>query len=62
MDSYKPISANPFKESGNKGFTPIQPFKVASNFAITKQCAAFHRPSLSKLNDKFAPFPWANNN
>ena len=31
---YKPISAHPFKESGIKGFSPIQPYKAASNLAI----------------------------
>ena len=59
---YKPISAHPFKEAGIKGFAPIQPFQVASNLAITDWCAAFHWPSLSELNDKFVPFPWANDN
>ncbi len=57
---YKPISANPFKEAGLKGFDPIQPYKVSTYFAITSQCAAFHWPSLLELNDEFAPFPWAN--
>jgi len=57
---YKPISADPFKEAGIKGFALIQPYKVSSNFAIMSQCAAFHWPSLSELNDEFAPFPWAN--
>ncbi len=55
---YKPISAQPFKEAGIKGLFPIQPFKVATNLAIMDRCAAFHWPSLSKLNDQFAPFPW----
>jgi hypothetical protein len=58
---YKPISAQPFKEAGIKGFSPIQPFKVATNLAITDWCAAFHWPSLSELNDRFAPFPWKSN-
>jgi hypothetical protein len=57
---YKPISANPFKEAGLKGFDPIQPYKVSANFSITNQCAAFYWLSLSELNDEFAPFPWAN--
>ena len=57
---YKPISAHPFKEAGIKGFTPTQPFKVAKDIlAQTNQCAAFHWPSLSELNDDIAPFPWA---
>ena len=52
--------ARPFKEAGIKGFTPIQPFKVAKDIlAQTNQCAAFHWPSLSELNDDIAPFPWA---
>ncbi len=38
----KPISAQPFKEAGIKGFSPIQPFKVATNLAIMNRCAAFH--------------------
>jgi hypothetical protein len=58
---YKPISAHPFKEAGLKGFSPNQPFKVAANLAQTDQCAAFHWPSLSELNDEIAPFPWASN-
>ncbi len=58
---YKPISAQLFKEAGIKGFSPIQPFKVATNLAIMDRCAAFHWPSLSKLNDQFAPFPWKSN-
>jgi hypothetical protein len=58
---YKPISANPFKEVGLKGFSPIQPFRVATNLAQTNQCTAFHWPSLSELNDEIAPFLWASN-
>jgi hypothetical protein len=56
---YKPISAQPFKEAGINGFIPPKPFKLASNLAITNQCAAFHWPSLSELNDELAPFPWS---
>jgi hypothetical protein len=56
---YKPIAAHPFKEAGLNGFSPIQPFRVAANLAQTNQCAAFHWPSLSELNDEIAPFPWA---
>jgi len=57
---YKPITANPFKEAGIKGFTPIQPFKVTKDvLAQTNQCAVFHWSSLSELNDEIAPFPWA---
>jgi hypothetical protein len=56
---YKPISAHPFKEAGLKGFSPLQPFKLAANLAQTDQCTVFLWPSLSELNDKIAPFPWA---
>ena len=56
---YKPITAHPFKEAGIKGFSPIQPFKTSTNLAQMSQCAAFHWPSLSELNDGIAPFPWA---
>jgi hypothetical protein len=38
---YKPISAHPFKEARIKGFSPIQPYKVAMHLAITDQCLAF---------------------
>ncbi len=56
---YKSISAHPFKIAGIKGFTPIQPFKVAKDIlAQTNQCTAFHWPSLSELNDDIVPFPW----
>ncbi len=58
-ECYKPISAHPFKEAVLKGFSPNQPFKVATNLAQTDQCAAFHWPSVSELNDEIAPFPWA---
>jgi hypothetical protein len=55
---YKPISAHPFKEAGIKGFSPIQPYKVATHLAITDQCLAFRWPSLSELNDEIAPYRW----
>jgi hypothetical protein len=58
---YKPISAHPFKEAGLKDFSPIQPLRVAANHAQTNQCAVFHWPSLSELNDEIAPFSWASN-
>jgi hypothetical protein len=38
---YKPISAHPFKEARIKGFSLIQPYKVATHLAITDQCLAF---------------------
>jgi hypothetical protein len=38
---YKPISAHPFKDARIKGFSPIQPYKVATHLAITDQCLAF---------------------
>jgi hypothetical protein len=56
---YKPITAHPFKEAGIKGFSPIQPYQVATNLAVTDRCHAFHWPSLSELNDDVAPFRWA---
>jgi hypothetical protein len=56
---YKPITAHPFKEAGIKGFSPIQPYQVATNLAITNRCQTFHWPSLSELNKEVAPFRWA---
>ncbi len=47
---YKPITTNPFKEAGIKGFSPIQPYKVTAQLTLTNRCLAFHWPSLSKLN------------
>jgi hypothetical protein len=38
---YKPISAHPFTEAKIKGFSPIQPYKVATQLAITDRCLAF---------------------
>jgi hypothetical protein len=57
-----PLTTKAVTGGNNQAYnlTTIQPFKVASNLAITNRCTAFHWPSLSKLNDKFAPFPWAN--
>jgi hypothetical protein len=55
---YKPITTNPFKEAGIKGFSPIQPYKVAAQLALTDRCLAFHWPSLSELNNKIAPYRW----
>ncbi len=55
---YKPITTNPFKEAGIKGFSPIQPYKVAAQLALTDRCLAFHWPSLSKLNNEIAPYRW----
>ncbi len=55
---YKPIIKNPFKEAGIKGFSPIQPYKVAAQLALTDRCLAFHWPSLSELNDEIAPYRW----
>jgi hypothetical protein len=55
---YKPITTHPFKEAGIKGFSPIQPYKVAAQLALTDKCLAFHWPSLSELNNDIAPYCW----
>jgi hypothetical protein len=55
---YKPITTHPFKEAGIKGFSPIQPYKVAAQLALTNKCLAFHWPSLSELNNNIAPYCW----
>jgi hypothetical protein len=54
----KPITAHPFKEAGIKGFSPIQPYQVTTNLAITDRCQTFYWPSLSELNEDVAPFLW----
>jgi hypothetical protein len=55
---YKPITAHPLMETGIKDFSPIQPYQVATNLAITDRCRAFHWPSLSELNNEITPFCW----
>jgi hypothetical protein len=55
---YKPITSNPFKEAGIKGFSPIQPYKVAPQLALTNSCLAFHWPSVSELNNDIALYCW----
>jgi len=58
---YKPITSYPFKAAGIKGFTPLKPFKVATNLATTGYCTKFHWSSLSELNEEIAPFQWHDN-
>ncbi len=50
---YKPIGKSPYKEAGIKGFDIV-------NFACCGDFHNFHFPALSKLNNKFEPFPWLN--
>jgi hypothetical protein len=58
---YKPITAHPFKEAGLKGFTPRQPYQLAtSHLAQIQPGNDFHWPSLSELNEELTPFPWSN--
>jgi hypothetical protein len=59
---YKPIGNSPYKEAGIKGFKPPQPFVVATHFARWGYFCDFYFPTLSKLNNKFEPFPWLNDN
>jgi hypothetical protein len=59
---YKPIGNSPYKEAGIKGFKPLQPFAVATHIACWGDFCDFHFPTLSKLNNKFEPFPWLNDN
>jgi hypothetical protein len=40
------------------GFSPNQPYKVATQLAITNRCLAFQWPSLSELNVEIAPYRW----
>jgi hypothetical protein len=55
---YKPITTHPFKEAGIKRFSPIQPYKVAAQLALTDKCLVFHWPSLSELNNNIALYCW----
>jgi hypothetical protein len=60
MASHKPFGPLLYKEAGIKGFTPPQPFAVASHFARQGNFQDFHFPTLSELNNEFKPFPWVN--
>jgi hypothetical protein len=55
---YKPITVHPFKEAGIEGFSPLKPYQVTSNLALTNRCLRFHWPSLSELNEEVTPFQW----
>jgi hypothetical protein len=57
---YKPIGKLPYKEAGIKGFEPPQLFTIVEHFARCGNFHNFHFPTLSKLNNKFKPFPWSN--
>jgi hypothetical protein len=52
----------PYKEAGIEGFTPPQPFAIPAHFALQGDFRDFHFPTLAKLNDKFDPFHWRNDN
>jgi hypothetical protein len=58
---YKPISTNPFKEAGIKGFTPPSPFRVPANFIDVGNNAEFCWPTLAESIDDIKPFPWRDN-
>ncbi len=53
---HKPITANPYKEVGIKGFAPPMPFKATSQFLTTDLKSQFHWPSLFELNNDLFPF------
>jgi hypothetical protein len=59
---YKPIGNSPYNEAGIKGLEPPKPFAVAGHFARLGDFCDFHFPTLSKLNNKFKPFPWLDGN
>ncbi len=55
---HKPITVNPYKEAGIKGFTPSTPFKATSQFLTTDLKSQFHWPSLSEPNNNLFTFQW----
>jgi hypothetical protein len=55
---YCPIGKHPYKEAGIEGFTPPQPFRIASHFLMKGDFCDFHFPFLAELNDELWPFPW----
>jgi hypothetical protein len=58
---YPLIDKSPYKEASIKGFTPPQPFPIASHFLTKADFRDFHFPTLVELNDDICPFPWINN-
>jgi hypothetical protein len=55
------ISDHPYEEAGTKGFTPPNPFRVATNFITTTDALVFKWPTLAKLNKELFPYPWSYN-
>jgi hypothetical protein len=56
---HKPFGSMPYKEAGINGFTPPQPFAVASHFARCGDFKDFHWPTLAELNDDLdQAFAW----
>ena len=55
------IINQPYKEAGIKGFTPPNPFKVATNFAATNDSLSFKWPTMAELNEELFPYPWSCN-
>jgi hypothetical protein len=57
---YKPIGANPCKESSLKGFNPPTLFCDPQNFINVGDYKDFQWSTLAELNNKLDPFPWHN--
>jgi hypothetical protein len=56
---HKPFGPMPYKEAGINGFTPPQPFAIASHFARRGDHKDFHWPTLAELNDELDyEFAW----
>ncbi len=53
------IGDHPYQEAGITGFTPLNPFRVSTNFLRTNDALTFHWPTLSELNDKLLPYLWS---
>ena len=57
---HRAIDPHPFKEAGNSGFLPLQPFKVPAKFININNHTDFWWPTL-ELNNDIDKFPWSSN-
>jgi hypothetical protein len=52
---YWKFKEHPYKEAGIKGFMPLTPFVVPTQFLMTNDALSFTWPTLAMLNDELYP-------
>jgi hypothetical protein len=52
---YRKFKEHPYKEAGNKGFMPLTPFAVQSQFLQSHANLLFRWPTLVELNGELKP-------